>query len=251
MTKPAMNKTALKIAIALVLPCWLMFHFMATALADGPSHSCCEADYIDQGGGCSSDLTCQTCVCSIDSYCCDYLWDITCVEEAENPAQCFSDCTCAQVTPSSTPTPTTTPTPTITPTPTPTPGPAVSSIEAFLALDSVSVAKTQALVKYVCKKAYETPPPSTPTPTPTNTPCTYSQCYQPYPRSGFRCTGVYCSVDSDCWDQLGKSAHCDVHGEVCPCLGGPPPTPTPTPTWARTIRAGGCRCGDGCGDGCN
>ncbi len=42
-------------------------------------------------GGCA-DSACQDCVCTVDSFCCDDLWDGGCVDIAEG--DCPSECLC-------------------------------------------------------------------------------------------------------------------------------------------------------------
>lgn len=66
------------------------------------------------GNGCiasstagSSDTPCEACVCALDSFCCNAVWDNWCASEALNP--CAASCYCAQGTPSATPTKTRTP----------------------------------------------------------------------------------------------------------------------------------------------
>ena len=41
--------------------------------------------------GCASD-TCESCICNLDSYCCDTTWDSLCVNAAQD--ECVEDCGC-------------------------------------------------------------------------------------------------------------------------------------------------------------
>lgn len=61
----------------------------------GCGSDCCIAH--DQAG-CSDDA-CKTCVCGVDSFCCDQLWDGSCVDIA-NGDPCTTTCACSASTPS-------------------------------------------------------------------------------------------------------------------------------------------------------
>lgn len=51
--------------------------------------------------------TCESCVCGVDSSCCDDIWDGTCTDIASNPDECGSSCPCGgEATPTPTPIPT-------------------------------------------------------------------------------------------------------------------------------------------------
>jgi len=83
----------------------------ATPTPTAASGDCC-SERPDQRG--CEQASCQTCICSTDSYCCLEEWDEFCAGTAFD--RCANLCACASGTP---PTPTSTPTRSITPTPAP------------------------------------------------------------------------------------------------------------------------------------
>ena len=86
-----------------------------------PGGACCAG----HGSAGCDDATCETCVCALDSDCCNNTWDGLCAARAE--MQCAPSCLCPTPVPADTSTPTVTATPSATgtpptSTPSPTPG---------------------------------------------------------------------------------------------------------------------------------
>jgi hypothetical protein len=71
----------------------------ADAAANECAARCSECAVIDccvalEQLGCPTDATCEDCVCGVDSFCCDELWDDGCAEIAGS--DCQTECACVQ-----------------------------------------------------------------------------------------------------------------------------------------------------------
>lgn len=197
-------------------------------------------------GGCEI-AGCQTCVCDLDAFCCEEIWDATCAERAN--AECLDVCLCALVrTPSHTPSPS--PAATATPTPDRVPandccagrGPAggpgcslpgcescVCDVDDFCCTEfwdgsCADIADAECLDDCACDSA----PPITPTPT-RAAPMTRSPGPPASPtRRGAPCTrSDQCPPDQVCTD----ARRCGVPSPTPRATPtGPSPTPRSTPT---------------------
>ena len=219
-----------------------------------PGGDCCLAH---SGPRCDQS-TCQSCVCTSDSFCCDTAWDASCSDAASNT--CASACTCPMM-PSATPTKTVS---TRTPTPTPTSGgdcclahsgprcdqptcqSCVCTSDSFCCDttwdDSCAITATEE-----CAASCLCLPPATPTP---------GDCCQAHGGPGCdsaACQSCVCGVEPSCcdttWDLLCISATIGC-SSVCQCgvptsapTNTPSPTDTPTPTLAAVVLGPGNQSG--------
>ena len=55
-----------------------------------PAEDCCVEHLVP---GCEDDA-CDACVCDLDPFCCDNVWDLTCVSKAANAVECTGQCLC-------------------------------------------------------------------------------------------------------------------------------------------------------------
>lgn len=71
--------------------CSTIATFQCTAVCTCAGQDCCEPSPTAESG--CNDVSCETCVCLIDSFCCDAAWDDVCANLALS--SCASSCTCA------------------------------------------------------------------------------------------------------------------------------------------------------------
>jgi hypothetical protein len=229
-------------AFALMLVAHPIYGQPATPIPTPGGH-CCAAH---SGPSCDS-LTCISCVCGADTFCCDTVWDTLCAEAALGT--CAASCGCA------------TPTATDTPAPTPTPGgdccaphggascnggscsTCVCGIDGFCcntAWDEICVSEAQGLCAASCTCSAPTPtatitPPTVAIATPTATSTPGGDCCNSHAGpscDSASCQNCVCSGDPFCcdasWDALCSEEAATGCGAACGCA--VPPTPTPVPT---------------------
>jgi cysteine-rich repeat protein len=217
----------------------------------GACQLCCTSHSAPRCG----DTSCESCICVVDSYCCNAVWDSICVSEASN--QCAAACPppCGLAAPSPTRTPTMTPTgastatatatptdtggPSPTATPTDTAGPTETAVPTVVLTPTDTPTEPGGPTPTFTPTATSTPsdtplPTASPTPTDTATPCptgtpcpphSFKLCQPPNLPPGNTCDCTSCQPCPPC--PPGQVNGCGLFECGCLCVLA---TPTPTST---------------------